>query len=446
MAGEGRVAWREGLFLRPQHFQQQDRHIDAQLRALAGGHGPYPWGVRELKVNGALAGLGKFAIERCVGVMPDGTPFSIPDSSPPPEPLDVPAGERDAVIYLTLVPRQAGSTEFGAAENPQVLTRFLVEEVEVFDAFASERASEPIEVARPNLRLGVTQGQVDGRVKLGLARLREVHAGALILDESYIAPCTDVRSGRLARMVEDSLGRTVQQVGELALRAAEATDGGSNTFNAYLILQTLNRWSPVLRHLSALPAVHPERLYETFASMLGDLSAMTRPDRQPPVTPAYDHENLQGCFDPLYEALQEALSVVVARSADLMPLRPLGPGSYAATITDHGRFKDSNFYLAVSARRPAEEIQRQAPDTIKVGSSLKMREIVTAAVQSNIPLSYVATPPPQIRPQPGFVYFELDRRSPGWAEFDAAPAVGVHVAGEWPELKLELWHVKRQGR
>ena len=29
MAGNNRVAWREGMFLRPQHFQAQDRYIDA---------------------------------------------------------------------------------------------------------------------------------------------------------------------------------------------------------------------------------------------------------------------------------------------------------------------------------------------------------------------------------------------------------------------------------
>ena len=444
MAGEGRVAWREGLFLRPQHFQQQDRHLDAQLRARIGGLGPYPWGIREIKINGALASLGKFAIERCVGVMPDGTPFAIPDDGPPPEPLDIPTSERNAVIYLTLAPRQPGAAEFGASEDPQALTRFLVEEVEVFDAFASERASEPVEVARPNLRLGVTQDQTDGRVKLGLARMREVHAGALVMDDGYIASCTDIRSGRLARFIEDCLGRTDQQVAELSLRAAEATDGGSETFTAYLILQTLNRWAPVLRHLTTLPAVHPERLYETLSAMLGDLSAMTRPDRRPPTLPAYDHEDLQGCFEPLYDALQQALSVVVTRSAEMMQLRPLGPGAYAATIKDHGRFRDSNFYLAVSAKMPLDEIQRQAPGVIKIGSSLKMREIVGSSVRSSIPLSYVATPPSQIRVLPGFVYFELDRRADGWADFDTAPAVGVHVAGEWPDLKLELWHVKRQ--
>ena len=51
----GRVAWREGLFLRQQHFQQQDRHIDALVAAHARGAGPYCWGVIELQINRDLA-------------------------------------------------------------------------------------------------------------------------------------------------------------------------------------------------------------------------------------------------------------------------------------------------------------------------------------------------------------------------------------------------------
>ena len=33
MSGTNRVLWSEGLFLRTQHFQQQDRHAEALMRA-----------------------------------------------------------------------------------------------------------------------------------------------------------------------------------------------------------------------------------------------------------------------------------------------------------------------------------------------------------------------------------------------------------------------------
>jgi type VI secretion system protein ImpJ len=63
-----------------------------------------------------------------------------------------------------------------------------------------------------------------------------------------------------------------------------------------------------------------------------------------------------------------------------------------------------------------------------------------------VPLRHAPTPPPQIRVLPGYVYFELDRSAADWRDFATAPSLGLHVAGDWPDLRLELWCVKRASR
>ena len=35
-----RVVWKEGTFLRPQHFQQHDRYLESLVEARAGGLSP----------------------------------------------------------------------------------------------------------------------------------------------------------------------------------------------------------------------------------------------------------------------------------------------------------------------------------------------------------------------------------------------------------------------
>ena len=117
MSGSNRVAWREGQFLRPQHFQQADRAIEARLRARVDALRPYAWGLNEIKLDEDLAGLGKFSVARARGVMPDGTPFSIPEDLPPPPPLDVPLDTRDATIFITLPAAHSGSREYAEAEG-----------------------------------------------------------------------------------------------------------------------------------------------------------------------------------------------------------------------------------------------------------------------------------------------------------------------------------------
>ena len=446
MQGESRVAWREGLFLRPQHFQQQDRHTDSLVQARTAPLRPYPWGVVELKINNDLASLGKFAIERCSGLLPDGQPFAAPDDQPPPEPLDVPGDARDAIIYLTLPARQAGATEFAVREDADEATRYIVDEEEALDAFSEDRAREPIETGRPNLRFGVTRDQTYGRVTVGLARVREVQNGRVIFDERYIPPTLDVRaSPRLIGFLTDILGRAEQRVDELSLRAVEATDGGAETFASFLLLQALNRWAPILVHLKALPTVHPERLYEVFVSMNGELATLVRSDRRPAPVPDYNHEDLQATFEPVFDALQSALSSVFDRSSLQLPLEVAGPGAYLSKITDHNLYQTGYFYLAVKASASLDDIRGRFPAVAKIGAIQKMRQIVDSALPG-VPLRHSPTPPPQIRVLPGYVYFELDRSAPDWRDFASAPALGLHVAGDWPDLRLELWCVKRVAR
>jgi len=250
MTGKNRVAWREGMFLRPQHFQAQERYFDAHIRARVDSVQPYAWGFTSITVDEDLASLGKFGVLRASGVLPDGTPFSIPDELPPPPPLDVPADARDAIVSLTLPAAQPGAVEFREAEAASHEARFAVAEQEVSDAFSDDTVTEPIEFGLPNLRFGVTRDQTYGRVALGLARVREVNNKKLVFDDRYIPPTLDIAAAaRLTGGLTDIVGRVEQRAEELALRAVEATDGGSETFASFLLLQALNRWLPMLRHL-----------------------------------------------------------------------------------------------------------------------------------------------------------------------------------------------------
>jgi type VI secretion system ImpJ/VasE family protein len=446
MTGKNRVAWREGMFLRPQHFQAQERYFDAHIRARVNSVQPYAWGFTSITIDEDLASLGKFGLLQASGVLPDGTPFSIPEELPPPPPLDVPADARDAIVSLTLPAAQPGAVEFREAEAASHEARFAVTEQEVPDAFSDDTVTEPIEFGLPNLRFGVTRDQTYGRVTLGLARVREVSNKKLVFDDRYIPPTLDIAAAvRLKGGLTDIVGRVEQRAEELAVRAVEATDGGSETFASFLLLQVLNRWLPMLRHLEALPTVHPERLFETLVGMAGELATLIRPDRKPPALPLYDHESPQLCFEPVFDLLQSMLSAVFERSAVQLPLEQKGPGAYVCTITDHNLFKTGYFYLAVAAAVPAEEIRRVFPSVAKIAAVQKMKQIVESALPG-VPLRHVPTPPPQIRVLPGHVYFELDRSVRDWRDFATAPGLGLHVAGEWAELRLELWCVKSANR
>ena len=439
--------WAEGLFLRPQHFQAADAAHSSAVHARIDGIASHAWGILELQIDDDLARGSQAGVRRLLCVLPDGEVIQIPGSNPPPPAFDVDAQIRSELLFLTLPARQEGAVAFAApASNEASIARYHIVEREAVDATDPERRSETIEVGAPNIRFGVEPADLAGRTKIGIARVREVQGRQIIWDDTYIPPLLDIRaSSTMSGFLIDILGRLEQRQDELSVRAVEGTQGGTETFAAFLLLQLLNRWQPEMRHLQTLERVHPERLFSAFVALAGELATFTRTDRRPETFPVYDHENLEACFRPVLEALRAGLSTEFSRSAQQLDLKRLQPGAYASTITDRSLYDQGRFYLAVSSRVPTEEIRRALPSVVKIGSVAKMQQLVQAALPG-VPLTPVATPPSQIRVLPNFVYFELDRSAPDWRDFATAPALGLHIAGDWPDLQLELWCVKKDAR
>ena len=438
--------WSEGLFLRPQHFQAADSHTRGNLHARLDGAAAYPWGIIDLEISDDLASGAQFGIKRLLAILPDGEIIDIPGRQPPPPPFDITSDVRDEVVYLTLPARQPGAVQYAASDAADAATaRYLIRVQDVIDATDPDRAAEPIEAGEPNLHFGIEAADRAGRTCLGLARIRELQAKRVIFDDAYIPPSLDLRAcPTLSGFIIDILGRLEQRQDEVAVRAAEPS-AGSNSDAMFLLLIALNRWQPLLRHLARLDRVHPERLYSAFLSFAGELATFTSAERRPPAFPDYDHENLELSFRPVIEALRLALGVRIGAGAEALKLVKLAPGAYNSVITDRSLYDTGRFFLAVSAARPAEMIRANLPALVKIGSITRMEQLVNSAVPG-VPLVPIGAPPSQIRALPGYVYFELDRTSADWRDFATAPALGLHIAGDWPELQMELWCVKRPAR
>ena len=153
MSWFSKVVWSEGLFLRPQHFQQQDRHTEWFVEARAQALGGLYWGFTHLEADEAALGTGKVALSAARGVLPDGTPFDFPSAHPAPLALDIPADTKNAVVYLVLPLRRSQSTEAAPpADSAAHLARYTPVEQQIVDSATSDNTTEPIEVGQPRLR------------------------------------------------------------------------------------------------------------------------------------------------------------------------------------------------------------------------------------------------------------------------------------------------------
>jgi type VI secretion system protein ImpJ len=440
MSWYSKVAWSEGLFLRPHHLQQSDRYLENLVESRVRHVTPYPWGFSALAIDRDLAQQSKFSLRRAAGIMPDGTPFSLPGDSPLPEPIDVPdnAGKQILWLYLPVAAPNTREVEDAAAESA---SRYVPATELLIDSTSQLRIEEEIDVAHPRLTLELRRTPKPGYVGLAIARVVEVRDKAIVFDEKFVPPvlvCSahPVVDGWIDRVI----GWIDNKLEELARYAADPTAGGGLQSTDYFMLQLLNRYIPVLKHFRRSRYVHPERLYEEFLRLAGELATFTTAERRARDYPLYDHDNLENVFTPVVRDIQDFLSAQIGRRAIRLEIIERAPNAFISTIRDRALFRNATLVLEVAARRPLTEIQAQFPHLFKVGPNTKMNEIVHAHLPG-VSLIHLPTPPPQIRAITDHVYFYLDKRSPLWPEFSIASSIGMHFSGDWPELELELWAV-----
>lgn len=445
MSAFNKVVWSEGLFLRPQHMQQQDRYIERYVELRAATLRAHPWGFDELELERDLLAIGKLGIRSARGVFPDGTPFSMPDRDPLPPPLDIDGNWRDQVVYLTLPLRSPTQAEslWPEQATPGQLSRFAVREAEVNDASGSTNGTVVLEVGGLAARLAVASQPREGLVELPLAHLVECRADRrVVLDEGFIPSALSSRaSQRLTLFLTELLGLLHQRGEALAGRVAGTDRTSTAELADFLMLQLINRHQPVLAHLAEAPLLHPEELYRLLLGMAGELATFTAPGKRAESFPPYRHERLRESFEPVFASLRTSLSAVLEQTAIPVPLQQRKFGVWVGTVPDPTLLDGASFVLAAKADIPAADMRRRLPTQSKIGPVEKIRDLVNLQLPG-IAVASLPVAPRQIPYQSGYQYFELDTRSPMWKTLRTSGGVALHFGNGFDGLALELWAVR----
>jgi type VI secretion system protein ImpJ len=139
--------------------------------------------------------------------------------------------------------------------------------------------------------------------------------------------------------------------------------------------------------------------------------------------------------------LRSSLSIVLERNAVPIPIEERQYGLKVARVPDRQLFRTANFVLAASAKIAAESLRQRFPSQVKIGPVEKIRDLVNLQLPG-ILIQALPVVPRQIPHRAGFSYFELDRGTDMWRQLDASGGLAIHVAGDFPELALELWAIR----
>jgi len=443
MSAHNRVIWSEGLFLQPQHFQQQERYFERYVETRCRPLIPHSWGFTEIEFERDLLSIGKAALRRATGVFPDGTPFRMPEDDPLPKAIDIGPDVRDQILYLAVPLRRSGELEADRDAGTDELVRHDVREVQARNATASGGDQALLEVGALRTRLLLASDVTQAYACVPLAHIVECRADKqVVLDENFIPTVLHVRAaGRLASFTSELLGLLHQRGEALAGRVAATGRGAAAEFADFLMLQAINRYEPLLAHYADSGDLHPESLFHVCVTAAGELATFTATSKRPPKLPAYRHDRLRESFDPVIIALRESLSKVLTQSAISIPIEPKKFGISVAMVADRSLYSTAVFILAARADLPSEELRRRFPAQLKIGPVEKITDLVRLQLPG-VPVHAVPVAPRQIPYHAGFAYFELDQTDALWEQLTNSGGVAMHVAGEFPGLALEFWAIR----
>ena len=444
MSLDSKVVWSEGMFLNPQHFQQQDRYLERFVNGKCEALGAYNWGVSSFELDLELLKLGKLSIIQASGIFPDGTPFSIPDLNEPPPVIDLPENLHDVEVFLGIPVRRPGAVDVLPVDDNQGFARYTSKEMQVRDVVQEGGENITIDIANLRMRLLLASDDLSGYACIGVLKITETREDKnVVLDDQYIPSCVDINvSLKLSGFMTELVGMLKHRADSIAGRLADTRRGGTAEVADYMMLQLINRIEPLAQHLSTIKGFHPLNMYTEIVQIVGEFSTFSSKEKRAPTFGPYLHDDLTTTFTPVMDNLRSCLTMVVEHTAVSLALKDTKYGIKVSEIKDRAMLSSSTYVLACTADVPEEVIRSQLPAQIKIGSVERIRQLIHAAMPG-IQLKALPVAPRQIPYRSGYTYFELEKNSSFWKELQQSGGIAVHVGGDFPGLEFEFWAIRQ---
>ncbi|CCN45717.1 conserved hypothetical protein [Vibrio nigripulchritudo MADA3029] len=435
------IAWCEGMFLRPQHFQQQERAINFESKEIQQLLSPYSWGVSLIKFNQALLKEGQLHLEQCQAIMPDMTLVNVPIKDNAPKPLMVDSETKDTYISLA-IPADKVNGQNIASDSEELVTRYIYSDQSVTDNVTGHD-EEILQLASLRVQLKVTNDKLPGYHSIRVAKIKEVTTeGEVLLDQDFIPPSLNANKNEtihkylnnIVAMIKIRADALAQRLGQGKSASASAVD--------FVMLQMLNRHETTLRHFSQCSDLHPFQLTTALYGLIGELATFSTKSKRPPVLPKYKHGDMAELFHVVHQMLSQYLSVVLEQTATKLPLEIRQYGIRVSSIPDKNILSKCQFVLAIKADVASEELRKRLPSQIKIGPVENIRDLINNQLHG-IAISPLTVVPRQIPYQAGYQYFEVTKKGPYWQRLTESGGLAIHISGNYPGIDVELWTINQ---
>jgi type VI secretion system protein ImpJ len=443
MSTPAKVLWGEGLFLRPQHFQQQDHYHEARLQRTAHALHPYLWGVQAVEWDSAALKANVLRLHALSAIFRDGEMSDAPASDPLPPAVDLgtlPPSVQEIIYYAALPALAPDNSNCAARGTPLQGARYVPAERPTQDMY-TQAASADLSYLRKAVRLVSDLEPRGGYECFPLIRLRRVASGGFEADPAFIPPSLSVASApRLKTQLEQLMDALQAKIGALQGHMREPSrnviEFRSGDVSAFWLLHTVSTASATLMHYLRHPALHPERLFESMLGLAGALMTYSKSCSLGQL-PAYQHEEQGLCFGQLEGIIHDLLDTVISARYFGIALSEEKPCYHLGKL-DSGKIDHkTTLYLAIGAAMPALELVEIVPLRVKAGAPDDVDQCVLSAMPG-VKLSYAPQVPAAIPVRPDTCYFVLESKGVLYEQMLKAQSIAVYVPAGIRDLRLEL--------
>jgi type VI secretion system protein ImpJ len=438
-----KVLWGEGLFLRPQHFQQQDRYHESRLHQTASALHPYSWGVRKLVLDQEALRSDTLRVLELSLIFPDGEVVRAPDGDalPPQVRLDQLPGDTQTITFHAALPAMKDHGDNCARHGSDAIdTRFARIDHETQDMF-TRAADAPVTFLTRTLRLVSDADALTAFVSFPLLRLRRLATGGFELDPGFAPPCLSIEAApalrlQLARLMEKMLAKVNALYGHHREPSKNVVELRGGDVSSFWLLHTASTGYAALSHLFNQAELHPERLFEQLLHLAGGLMTYSRNYRLEEL-PAYKHDDPAPAFARMDQMIRDLLDTVISSKYFSINLTHDRPPYYLGTLDSGKITPQTTLYLAVAADMPAVKLVDIVPLRFKLGAPEDVDKLVLSAMPG-VKLVHAPQVPAALPVRPDTYYFMLENRGPLYESMLKTQAISIYVPTGIVDLQLDL--------
>ena len=441
-----KLVWTEGLFITQHHFQQLDRYHEALLSERLRAALPFSWGVIDLEIDERALSSGQLRVSRIACVMPNGMFVSGGDGQGDviaPRPFDgvFPPQMAALDIYLALAEEGDGAN-VALEPGHAALARYTRMQESIRDANTGG-GEQPVDFARPLLRLLLGDERRDGFETIRIGQLVRSASGSVVLRDTCVPPVMRVTtSSYLARGFRSLLTSMAARQRTLSesrrQRQAGAIELDAGDLQKFWLLGALNSFIPEVSHIVDSPAVHPEQAYLVLARLIGQLFTLSA-DGDPMSIPKFNYTDLGNVFEPMFARALTLIGAAIQQRCVEIPLVRRADGVYVGNASGQDIMR-SEFFVSVHTTLPEAQIRDRLPRLIKVASQNQIGAILHSAV-TGAPVELEYRPPSALPIKPGLTWFRLGKNPEFWV---ATGTLALYHPFEPQSLTLALFAVDAQ--